>query len=54
MLYVPHGTSLGHCGGNEKTWLWVKTVLGSHFGVGEFTTHVRTYFSGWIGMFTGG
>ena len=23
-------------------------------GVGEFTTHVRTYFSGWIGMFTGG
>ena len=21
---------------------------------GEFTTHVRTYFSGWIGMFTGG
>ena len=32
----------------------VKTVLGSHFGVGEFTTHFRTYyyFSGWIGMFT--
>ena len=25
-----------------------------HFGVGEFTTHFRTYFSGWIGMFTGG
>ena len=24
----------------------VKTVLGSHFGVGEFTTHVRTYFGG--------
>ena len=24
-----------------------------HFGVGEFTTHFRTYFSGWIGMFTG-
>ena len=22
--------------------------------VGEFTTHVGTYFSGWIGMFTGG
>ena len=19
-----------------------------HFGVGEFTTHFRTYFSGWI------
>ena len=27
-------------------WLWVKTVLGSDFGVGEFTTHFRTYFSG--------
>ena len=26
--------------------------MGSHFGVGEFTTHFRTY-SG-IGMFTGG
>ena len=26
----------------------VKTVLASHFGVGEFTTHFRTYFSGWI------
>ena len=24
----------------------VKTVLGSHFGVGEFTTHFRTNFSG--------
>ena len=23
-----------------------------HFGVGEFTTHLRTYFSSWIGMFT--
>ena len=31
----------------------VKTVLGSHFGVGEFTTHFRLYF-GWIGMFTWG
>ena len=28
------------------TWPWVKTVLGSHFGIGEFTTHFRTYFSG--------
>ena len=29
---------------------------GSHFGwkLGEFTTHFRTNFSGWIGMFTGG
>ena len=27
----------------------VKTALGYHFGVfGEFTTHFRTYFSGWI------
>ena len=24
----------------------VKTGLGSHFQVGEFTTHFRTYFSG--------
>ena len=24
----------------------VKTVLGSHFGVGEFTTHFSTYVSG--------
>ena len=24
----------------------VKNVLGSHYWVGEFTTHVRTYFSG--------
>ena len=30
----------------------VKT-MGSHFGVGEFTTHFRAYFTG-IGMFTGG
>ena len=33
----------------------VKTVLGSHFGgPGEFTAHFGTYFSGWIGMFSGG
>ena len=25
-----------------------------HFGVIRCTTHFRTYFSGWIGMFTGG
>ena len=43
-------TALGPSG----IWLRVKTVLGSHFGVGEFTTHFRAYFSGWIGMFTGG
>ena len=28
------------------------TALGQHRS-GEFTTHFRTYFSGWIGMFTG-
>ena len=28
--------------------------MGSHFGVGEFTTHFRTDFSGWIGKFIGG
>ena len=31
----------------------VKTVLGSHFGLGEFAAHFRLYFSR-IGMFTGG
>ena len=31
----------------------VKTALGSNFGVGEFTTHFRTDFSGWIRIFTG-
>ena len=30
------------------------TPMESHFGVDEFTTHVRTYFSGWIGMCAGG
>ena len=30
-------------------------ILGStYFGVGEFTTHFRTNFSGWIGLFTRG
>ena len=33
------------CGGRNQWY---------HFGVGEFTTHFRTYFSGWIGVFTGG
>ena len=32
--------------GKLMKWLWVKTVLGSHFGVGELTTHFRTEFSG--------
>ena len=35
----------------EIIWPWVNT---NPFGVGEFTTHFRTYFSGWIGMFTRG
>ena len=36
-------------GGFGCKWRRVKTVLGSHFGAfGEFTTHFRTYFSGWI------
>ena len=26
---------------------WVNTVLGSHLGVGEFTTHVRTHSGDW-------
>ena len=34
----------------DMAFFWVKTVLGSHFGVGEFTTHFRSYFSGWMGM----
>ena len=31
----------------------VKTVLVSHFGVGEFPTHFRTYFSGHLNVFVG-
>ena len=31
-------------------WLWSSKPMGSHFGgFSEFTTHFRTYFSGWIG-----
>ena len=36
-------TSLG---GETHLAVVVKAVVGSHFGVGEFTTHFRTYFSG--------
>ena len=36
----------------SNRWLWVKTN-GTTFR-GRCTTHFRTYFSGWIGMFTGG
>ena len=31
-----------------------KEAEGVHFGGFRCTTHFRTYFSGWIGMFTGG
>ena len=31
----------------------VKTVLGSHFGVGEFITYFRLYFSGDWGVHLG-
>ena len=31
---------------NEYIAVVVKTVLGSHFGAGEFTTHLRAFFSG--------
>ena len=37
----------------EGMWLWVKAVLIPFWGF-RCTTHFRTYFSGWIGMFTGG
>ena len=29
-------------------WQWLSKPMVSHFGVGEFTTHFRTYFWGWI------
>ena len=49
-------------GEGQISWLWpvvdmavvVKTVKRDTILVGEFTTHPRTYFSGEIGMFTGG
>ena len=43
--------------GDPKETHKMNVALGQHqwypFGVGEFTTHFRTYFSGWIGMLTG-
>ena len=41
---------------SKLTWLWWSKPFWDHpfWLVGEFTTHFRTYFSGWIGMFTGG
>ena len=41
-LYIMH---LYYGCGSKPFWY--------HFWVGEFTTHLRTYFSGWIGMFGG-
>ena len=38
---------------NGRLYLAVGQNQRHHFGVGEFTSHFRTYFSGWIGMFTG-
>ena len=48
-LHTPRTVVLAETGG---IWLWVKTVLVPFWG--RCTTHFRTYFSGWIGMFTGG
>ena len=39
--------------GNPLIQMFVGQNQWSHVGVGEFTTHFRTYLSGWIGMFTG-
>ena len=45
----------GHCEPNMHASA-IHMAVGQHqwyhFGLGEFTTHFRTYFSGWIGMFT--
>ena len=30
----------------RATRLWLSKLMGSHFGVGEFTAHFRLYFSG--------
>ena len=38
---------------HPSTWPWVNTNGILFWLVGEFT-HFRSYFSGWIGMFTGG
>ena len=34
-------------------WPWCKTVLGAHFGIGEFTTHFSRDFSGGLGCSLG-
>ena len=43
-----------HEAGGRPKWLWVETNGIPFWLVGEFTTHCRTYLSGWIGMFTWG
>ena len=47
------GKRLAETWGPKSIWLWVKTD-GIPFWGFRCTTHFRTYFSGWIGMFTGG
>ena len=42
-LSIKHTTNTHGCGSKPMVPLW-----------GRYTTHFRTYFSGWIGMFTGG
>ena len=39
---------------NAAMRLWLSKPMGSHFGVGGFTTHCRTYFSGDWDVFLGG
>ena len=44
---------------HEQRWQWLSKPMKSHVGVGEFTTHVRTYLSGdrdvhWYGSLTHG
>ena len=38
---------------SKEAWLWLSKPMGYHFGVGEFTTHFRTCFSGWIDVHWG-
>ena len=41
-------------GGGARPGRPIGPRMPHHFWLGEFTTHFRNYFSGWIGMFTGG
>ena len=51
---APQNPSASGIGTSSRSFGCGSKPVGSHFGVGEFTTHFRTYFGGWIGMFTGG